>query len=89
MILFFFSLFRPPTELVGLSDNYAREGLATAECDFTEREAAWTGFLYTGSFKKEKDTKKRPYLILFFKSLSRVGGWSLGFYGEALPRCCI
>lgn len=44
---FLLLLFRPCTVPVGVSDDYAREWfLATAECDFTEREAVWTGFLY-------------------------------------------
>lgn len=44
---FFFDSFQPCTVPVGVSDDYAREWvLATAECDFTEREAVWTGFLY-------------------------------------------
>lgn len=48
LILLFFLLFRPCTVYLWVFQiNYAREWfLATAECDFTEREAVWTGFLY-------------------------------------------
>lgn len=58
LISFLLLLFRPCIVPVGVfSDNYTREWLmfffsfcflflATAECDFTEKEAVWTGFLY-------------------------------------------
>lgn len=39
-------LFPPCTVPVGIQKKMPENGLATAECDFTEREAVWTGFLY-------------------------------------------
>ena len=42
-------------------------GLATAECDFTEREAVWTGFFVRVNKKKEtkREREKRPYYLIF------------------------
>lgn len=40
-------LFRPLHSTCGCFRlTMPENGLATAECDFTEREAVWTGFLY-------------------------------------------
>lgn len=68
--------------------------LATAECDFTEKEAVWTGFFVRVNLKRKR---KKAILFNFLccrkekKSLSRCGRvepWFF-FYGEALPGLCI
>lgn len=66
--------------------------LATAECDFTEKEAVWTGFFVRVNLKRKR---KKAILFNFLccrkkKGLSRCGRvepWF--FYGEALPGLCI
>jgi len=71
-------------------------GLATAECDFTEREAVWTGFFFFflyGLIKKQnthkKQNKKTAILFNYLKSRSRSGGVEPWFHGEALPASLI
>lgn len=39
-------LYGPCTVPVAVQKTMPENGLATAECDFTEKEAVWTGFLY-------------------------------------------
>lgn len=80
LILFFYSL-NPTQYLWVFQITMPENGLATAECDFTEREAVWTGFLYGLIFLK------RPYYLIFsvVKGLSRSGRVEPWFYGEALP----
>lgn len=69
--------------------TFAREWfLATAECDFTERErssADWLLFFLRVNLKKQN--KKRPYLIFSVKGFSRSGRVEPWFHGEALPGC--
>lgn len=43
---FFFYSLDPAQYLWVFQITMPENGLATAECDFTEREAVWTGFLY-------------------------------------------
>lgn len=46
LILLFFYSFDAAQYLWVFQITMPENGLATAECDFTEREAVWTGFLY-------------------------------------------
>lgn len=46
LILFFFYSLDPAQYLWVFQITMPENGLATAECGFTEREAVWTGFLY-------------------------------------------
>lgn len=39
-------LYGPCTVPLAVQKTMPENGLATAECDFTEKEAVWTGFLY-------------------------------------------
>lgn len=93
LILFFFYSLDPAQYLWVFQITMPENGLATAECDFTEREAVWTGFLYGLIFFSFffLFLKKRPYYLIFsvVKSLSRSGRVEPWFYGEALPGCCV
>lgn len=67
LILFFFYSLDPAQYLWVFQITMPENGLATAECDFTEREAVWTGFLYglIIFFVFFCFFQKRPYYLIF------------------------